>query len=128
METATATRKTRSGSEQRQKGRVLSVRLSAAEHGELQAEADRAGQTLGAYVRARVLAAPTTRARRRPSVEVQTLARTLGELNKAGSNIHQLLKLVRFGDTPAGDEIGAAVKTWREAVAAVMATLGRVPR
>jgi hypothetical protein len=118
---ATAGGKGRSGSETRKRGHVLSVRLSAEEYAELEAEAKRTGHTVGAYVRGRI----TKRAPKRPIGEVQVITRLQGEMNKVGSNIHQLLKLVRFGETPTGDEIRAAFTGYREVIAAILVTLGR---
>lgn len=60
-------------SEIRQKGRVVPFRVSDAEYAELTQLADRAGLTLGSYIRSRSLEKPTTRARRRPPAEVQVL-------------------------------------------------------
>ncbi len=120
--------RSRRGSETRQKQHRVTVRLADSERAELVAAAERAGQTLGTYIRSRVLIEPVTRAQRRPSVEVQTLTRLQGEMNKVGSNIHQMLRRINFGDTPAGDEIRGAFTGYREVVAAILATLGRRPR
>ena len=46
-------------------------------------------------------------------------------MNRVGSNIHQLLKHIRFGGTPAGDEVTAAFAGYREVIAAILETLGR---
>jgi hypothetical protein len=118
----------RSGSEMRQKQHRVTIRLAASEQAELAAAAERAGQTVGAYIRSRVLAAPITRARRRPAVEVVALTRLQGEMNKVGSNIHQMLRRLNFGETPAGDEVRAAFAGYREVIAAILTTLGRGPR
>lgn len=118
----------RQGSETRQKQHRVTFRLAASELAELEAAADRAGQTVGSYIRSRALAAPVTRARRRPTVEVQALTRLQGEMNKVGSNLHQLVRRVNFGETPAGDEVRAALNGYREVIAAILATLGRGTR
>lgn len=118
----------RHGSETRQKVERISVRVTAAEYAEIAEAADREGLTLAAHARSRLLAAPSERKYRRPTVEVRALARLQGEMNRVGSNIHQLLKQIRFGGTPAGDEIQAAFRGYREVVAAILTTLGRVAR
>ena len=59
----------RSGSERRQKGRIVPFRVSETEYAELDALAEREGLSIGTYVRERVLKAPTTRPIRRPVVE-----------------------------------------------------------
>lgn len=123
-----AVKRPRRGTETRQKSHVIPFRVNDAERAELEAAASRAGLTVGSYIRGRVLAAPTTRAMRRPSVEVETLARLQGEMNKVGSNIHQLVKRVNFGETPAGVELREAFAGYREVIAAILATLGRGAR
>jgi hypothetical protein len=118
----------RSGSEARQKQRRITFRLNDQEKATVEQDAVDAGVTTGTYIRDRLLKAPQTRRRRRPSVEVQTLAALLGQLRKAGSNIHQILKRVNFGDTPAGTEIRGTAKDCDEAAAAILEVLGRVRR
>lgn len=118
----------RHGSETRQKMERVSIRVTAAEKAEIAEAANRAGLTLATHARMRLLAAPTERKYRRPTVEVQALARLQGEMNRVGSNIHQLLKHIRFGGTPAGDEIVSAFQGYRDVVAAILAALGRVAR
>lgn len=49
-------------------------------------------------------------------------------MNKVGSNIHQLLRRVNFGETPAGDEIREAFQGYRQVIAGILAALGRTPR
>lgn len=91
-------------SEKRQKGRVVPFRVSFDEYTELEALAERAGLTIGSYVRSRSLEKPTTRAVRRPVPEVQKLSKLLADLSRIGSNINQLAKRANSGDTPlAGD-------------------------
>jgi hypothetical protein len=123
--TALATAPAKPRSETRQKQVRITVRLTAAEYAELEEAAGRDGISIGSFVRARALTAPTTRASRRPSVDLQALARLQAEMNRVGSNIHQLLKHIRFGGTPAGDEVVDAFKGYREVIAASLETLGR---
>lgn len=104
----------RSGSERRQKGRLIPFRVSEAEGQELDALATRAGLTRGSYIRSRVLATPTTRAIRRPVVEVQVLTKLLAELGRVGSNINQLARRVNMNDTPLAQDISAALITCRQ--------------
>lgn len=118
----------RHGSETRQKMERISIRVTAAEKAEIADAANRQGLTLATHARERLLAAPTERKYRRPTVEVQALARLQGEMNRVGSNIHQLLKHIRFGGTPAGDEVVAAFQGYREVVAAILSALRRVSR
>ena len=121
-------RRKRRGSETRQKELRVSIRVNADEYAEIAQAADREGQTLASYARKRLLATPIERKHRRPTVEIQSITRLQGEMNRVGSNIHQLLKHIRFGGTPAGDEVIAAFAGYREVIAAILAALNRGPR
>jgi hypothetical protein len=80
---------------------------------------------LGSFIRARVLNVHHTRAQRRPSVELETIARLHAEMNRVGSNIHQILKRVNFGETPIAHEFHEALDGYREVIDAILVTLGR---
>src|ERR1019366_5851732 len=75
----------RRASEKRKRGRSVSFRTDAAEYAELVAAAEARGQTLGTFIRSRVLAAPTTGARRRVSVELHAVGRLLAEVSRSRS-------------------------------------------
>lgn len=100
-------------SEIRQKGRVVPFRVSDSEYAELTQLADRAGLTLGSYIRSRSLERPTTRARRRPPAEVQVLTGYLGQLGKLASNANQLARRVNMGETPLAEEIISTLSACR---------------
>lgn len=112
-------------SESRQKGRVLSVRVSEAEHQTVEALAQRAGLTTGSYVRSRVLEKPTTRAIRRPVPEVQKLSKLLADLGRIGSNINQLARRANSGDTPLAGDIREALAACRQIAEQAKDTLDR---
>jgi hypothetical protein len=114
-----------SGSENRQKHRRITFRLTAAEYGALQVAADRAGVTLGTYIRDCVLNSPETRRRPRPSVEVQAVTRLQGEMNRVGGNIHQILKRVNFGETPMTHEFREALAGYQQVIESILTVLGR---
>ncbi len=121
----TPTKPRRSGSDRRQKGRIVPFRVSATEYEELDALAEREGLTIGSYVRSRVLTLPTTRAIRRPVVEVELLRRYLNELHKIGSNINQTARRVNMGDTPLAAEIQTTYAACREIARRVTELLSR---
>lgn len=100
-------------SESRQKQERLTVRFSPSEREQLEALADRAGLTLGSYVRSRSLEQPTTRARRRPVAPVQVLSGYLGQLGKLASNVNQLTRRVNMGETPLAEEITSTLSACR---------------
>lgn len=118
----------RSGSETRARGGIIGVRVSVAERDELEAAADRAGLTLGSYIRERVLSAPQTRAVRRPPIEKKLLAQLLGQLGRVGGNIHQIVKHMNFGTGVMHDELRSALASFEEAAAAIMEAMGRGQR
>ena len=120
--------KGRSGSERRKRQRRITFRCTDEERAQVERAADAAGLTLGSHIRECVLQSPQTRRQRRPTVEVQTLARLLGEMNKIGSNVHQILKRVNFGETPLAHEFHEALTGYREVVAGILAALGRTRR
>lgn len=115
-------------SESRQKQERLTVRFTPAERDELETLADRAGLTLGSYVRSRSLENPTTRAMRRPPVEVQALSTLQARLNKVGSNLNQIARGLNMGATPLIQDIQAALAEHRQILASIITTLGRQSR
>lgn len=72
------------------KRRFIGVRCTDGELSAIDAAADRAGLSIGAFARAVLLGSPEPRARRRPPVEVREIARLFGEIGKIGSNVNQL--------------------------------------
>ena len=115
----------RSGSERRQKGRIVPFRVSATEYEELDALAEREGLTIGSYVRSRVLTIPTTRAIRRPVAEVKLLTSMLAELHKIGSNINQTARRINMGDTPLATELRSSLAACGELARRVTDILNR---
>jgi len=59
---------------------------------------------------------------------VAALAKLLGEMNKVGSNIAQLVKRVNFGETLLGNEIREAFTGYQETVAAIVNALEKAKR
>src|SRR5271154_6459852 len=82
--------KKRSGSETRKRAPIIGFRATDHERAQIEAAAQRAGLTVGSYVRSRALAKPTTRAVRRPPVETVQLARLLGMLGAVGGRIQAI--------------------------------------
>lgn len=122
---ASRQKKKSSGSEKRQRTPIIGFRVSDSERAELEEAAERAGLTLGSYVRQCVLTAPKTRAVRRPPVEKVLLAQLLGQLGRVGGNIHQIVKHMNFGGGVMHDELRSALSSFEEAAAAIMDAMGR---
>ena len=126
--TPVGTSRKRSGSENRARGGVVAFRVSAEERAELEEKAELAGLSLGSYVRQCVLTAPKTRTVRRPPIEQKLLAQLLGQLGKAGGNIHQILKHMNFGAGVMHSELRSALVSFEEAAGAIMEAMGRGQR
>jgi hypothetical protein len=121
-------RRKRSGSEKRKRSLPpFPLRLGPEERAAIEAAADEAGLSMGGYIRSAALTAPTTRARRRPSVDLLAITRLLGQVNKIGGNLHQLVRHLNFGGTLEAGEVRAALRGYDEVVAAIMTALGRQP-
>lgn len=101
-------------SESRQKQERLTVRFTPAEREQLEALADRAGLTLGSYLRSRALETPTMRAIRRPTAAVEVLKRLLGQVGKIGGNLNQLAKGLNRGETPLVTDIQETLAAIRQ--------------
>ncbi len=119
--------KNRSGSETRRRSSIIGFRATDAERAEIEAAAERAGLTVGSYVRATMLSAPQTRATRRPSIEREVLAQLLAQLGRIGGNIHQISKALNFRESVMAD-IPSVLAEVKAAGAAIMAALGREHR
>ena len=121
-------RPSKSGTETRQRKRMLGVRVTDAEMAEIEEHASRAGLTPSSYARSVLLAAPAPRARRRPSIEAEAMGRLLGELGKVGSNLNQIAHHMNAGRaevSPAA--IAAALSDVADIRAALMEAMGRKP-
>jgi hypothetical protein len=121
--------RTRSGSETRKRAPIIGFRATDEERAKIEAAAQRAGLTVGSYVRSRALSKPTTRAVRRPPVEAAQLAKLLGLLGVAGGAIQQIAKTQESEtDHPVSRELLDALRDLREAAAAILRALGKRPR
>jgi hypothetical protein len=106
--------------------RYVAVRCTEAEHAKMTEAAQRAGLTVGAFLRALACDGPGLRAARRPPIERQELARLLGHIGKLGSNVNQLAYAANaFNELPSAselEEMGSDIRAMRDAV---MKALGR---
>lgn len=106
--------------------RYVAVRCTEAEHAKMTEAAQRAGLSVGAFLRALACEGPGLRAARRPPIERQELARLLGHIGKLGSNVNQLAYAANaFNELPRArelEEIGEEIRQMRDAV---MKALGR---
>jgi len=120
-----AQKQRKSGSENRKMLRRVTFRLTHEEYALLEAAARDAGLTLGSFIRVRALGMAQTRQWRRPSFELETIARLHAEMNRVGSNIHQILKRMNFGELVLAHEYREALAGYREVIDAILEALGR---
>ena len=92
--------KPRSGSEKRQRLRLAQIRLDDAEAVKLDELASASGLSVGAYLRACGLKSAGVRAKPRPSVDRELLARANADLNRIGNNINQIAHALNSGRDP----------------------------
>jgi hypothetical protein len=117
--------KSRSGSETRKRGPRITFRVTDGEQAQIQANAGRAGLTVGSYARSRTLKQPTTRAVRRPPVETAQLSQLLGLMGAVGGDLRLIANNLNAGGTAENTEVAAALTCFREAAAAIMQLLGK---
>lgn len=79
----------------------LRIRVTASELEDMEARAERAGLSLGAFVRAAVLGSAGPRAVRRPTVDREQLALLLGKIGNLAGNVNQIAKFCNATRTPA---------------------------
>lgn len=111
--------KARKRSETRQRHRRFQIRILETEYAELKAFAEREGVTVGSYIRSRSLdkpseGKPATRAKRRPSIEMQGLSRLLSDIGRVGNNINQIARGINQGNPPLVAEIRDALASLRD--------------
>ena len=119
----------RSGSNNRKLNRILAARFSDHEVQAIRRMAERHGQSVATLLRTTLLNIPApARSVRRPTVEVQAVARLLGELGKIGSNINQIAKEVNIGRRLREDSLEMALRDLGELRLACLQALGKEPR
>jgi hypothetical protein len=114
-----------SGSERRQRARIVGFRATDAEHAAVRAAAERAGLTVGAYVRKHTLGAPVERQSRRPNIDRAQVAQLLGQVGRIGGNINQIAHSLNAGGSPSAMLISSAVEDVAAMRRALMEALGR---
>jgi mobilization protein NikA len=117
----------RSGSENRKRGPIIGFRATEDERAQIKAAAQRAGLTVGSYVRSCSLSRPTTRAVRRPPVETAQLAQLLGLLGAVGGTVQALVQKHGGGEGLPAAEIQETLAAFREAAAAILQAMGKRP-
>jgi len=118
-----------SGSEKRRRVHKVDTRWDGIEHASLAAAAQTAGLTKGGYIRALALGCPGPRSQRAPSVNAQALAQATAALNKVGSNMNQIARVLNAGGAHVTtEEYLAALREVRVVLATILEIVGRAPR
>lgn len=86
-----------SGSDKRQRGETVTVRLTKDERAALDALASRSGLAAGAFMRAAAFGDTGPRARRRPPIDHVALRQLLGQWGRIGNNLNQIARHLNAG-------------------------------
>ncbi len=112
-----------SGTDKRQRGETVTVRLTRDERDTLKALSSRAGLATGAFMRAAAFGDAGPRARRRPPVDHKALRQLLGECGRVGNNINQIARRLNAGEPIDIPELRAALAAYLEIRAAILRAL-----
>jgi len=113
-----------SGSDKRQRGETVTVRLTKDERATLETLSSRSGMAAGAFMRAAAFGDAGPRARRRPTADHRTLRQLLGECGRIGNNINQIARRLNQGETVSLPEIREALAAYRQIRDAIFTALG----
>ncbi len=112
-----------SGTDKRQRGETVTVRLTRDERDTLKALSSRAGLAAGAFMRAATFGDAGPRARRRPPVDHKALRQLLGECGRIGNNINQIARRLNLDGSFDIPELQAALAAYLEIRTAILRAL-----
>ena len=118
----------RSGSQKRQRVKSLQIALTPEEFTVACERAAAAGLSPSSYGRTLLLGAPGPRARRSPPLNAELLAHAVAQLNKAGSNLNQIARILNAGQAIGSREAVDALRDTRAAVVQILDSMGRRDR
>lgn len=118
----------RSGSQKRQRTKMLPIYLTNDEYAAAQAKATEVGLSASSFGRAVVLGSPGPRAKRRPPLNAEALAYAVAALNKAGNNLNQIAKTLNAAQAVGTKEALEALTETRAAVGRILEIVGRKDR
>lgn len=119
----------RSGSQKRQRARNISVPVDDAEFIVIDDKARAAGMSRASFARAAMLGSAGPRAQRAPTIEAEALAHATAALNKIGSNLNQIARVLNAGGvTVTTNQCYAALAEVRAATARILDVVGRKTR
>jgi len=112
-----------SGSDKRQRGHTVTVRLTGDERATLDALSSRSGLTAGAFIRAAAFGDAGPRAQRRPPADHKALRQLLGECGRIGNNLNQIARHLNTGGLADIAELTAACAAYLDISAGILAAL-----
>jgi len=118
----------RSGSQKRQRVKSFQIALTDEEFVVVRERAAAAGLSQSSYGRTLLLGAPGPRSRRSPPLNAELLAHAVAQLNKAGSNLNQIARVLNAGQAAGAREAAEALAKTREAVVQILDIVGRKDR
>jgi hypothetical protein len=118
----------RSGSQKRRRVKSLQIALTPEEFIVVRERAAEAGFSPSSYGRAVLLGSPGPRARRSPPLNAELLAHAVAQLNKAGSNLNQIARVLNAGRAVGSKEAVDALADTRAAVVRILDIVGRKGR
>mgnify|MGYP000900399662 FL=1 len=110
-------------SETRQRKDRVTVRLTEDERRLLEAAAEEAGLSIGAFIRARALGDAGERFKKRPPADRAELTRLLAQLGKVGSNLNQMARRINSGERVGIPHLDKALEAAAGAMTAVRAAI-----
>lgn len=116
-----------SGSEKRQRDKVLRIRCLQEEFKAIVAKADKAGFSTGAFARACLLDDPGPRAQRRPPADHKALRQILGHVGRIGNNINQIARALNAQETASLEDLPEALTAYLDIRKAIFEALGKNP-
>ncbi len=117
------------GSARRQRVHKVDTRWDELEFASLLAASHATGLTRGGYIRALVTGTPGPRAQRAPSFDARALAQATAALNKVGSNLNQMARILNAGGADITTrECCAVLNDVRGAVACILDIVARSAR
>ena len=112
-----------SGSDKRQRGETVTVRLTKDERATLDALSSRSGLTAGAFMRAAAFGDAGPRAQRRPPADHKALRQLLGECGRTGNNLNQIARRLHARGLVIIPELVAACAAYLDVRAAILRAL-----
>lgn len=112
-----------SGTDKRQRNKVVVVRLTDDEHGTLESLSSRSGLALGAFMRAAAFGDSGPRAQRRPPADHQALRQILGHCGRIGNNLNQIARQLNTTGDLDLRELQEALTAYLDIRTAILAAL-----